>query len=277
MKRYRNLEEYSTDDLIIIVYAESEHWQKKAVDYAKYLLEKRGITVDSAKSRLIEIEKQIDLFWQGELKKRNIESYDAISLISMTLFWFKHILWDWYLAREGYLKKRKQRLYAISIGVLFYIIMIGYGLLTSEEQENQRLIEIEALAIADSIQKASVDWTGLYSFIDTSITSRSQQKITWCLDMKKDWPHHKGLLTLTDNFNRYSISCTGVINGFDIEIYPDTTYQLFEDIQISYYDKLFTLSKQDEFIMTYWWKLKPLFYPSHNDIGLFREKTACNN
>ncbi len=52
MKRYRNLEEYSTDDLIIIVYAESEHWQKKAVDYAKYLLEKRGITVDSAKSRL---------------------------------------------------------------------------------------------------------------------------------------------------------------------------------------------------------------------------------
>ena len=37
MKTFPRLDEYSIDELIIIVYHESEDWQDEAVDYAKYL------------------------------------------------------------------------------------------------------------------------------------------------------------------------------------------------------------------------------------------------
>jgi hypothetical protein len=52
MKQFPRINEYSDDELIIIVYNDKENWQKEAIIYAKKLLIDRGISEEYSKARI---------------------------------------------------------------------------------------------------------------------------------------------------------------------------------------------------------------------------------
>jgi hypothetical protein len=267
MKQFESLDDYSVDDLIIIVYGDFENWQTEAVEYANYLLSTRGITKEFAVKRLQELEKEYEIQIQNELEERANESYGIIWLILMTLFWPKHILWDWYLKRDGYLRKQKQRLYAIGTGMVLYTILIVNALSSYKTVEQNRIIEINRIAQEDSLRISKIDWSGTYEFKDT--TENNFKKVIWKLILEKKNPYHNGMLELINGNQNVRIKCVGLIKGQEIEFYPDTTYYIFDNIVISYYDKIFSFARKENKIITYWGKMKPYYHHKHNDIDLF--------
>lgn len=267
MKRFENLDDYSVDELISIVYGDPENWQEEAVEYANYLLSSKGISKEFAEKRLKELEKEYEIQIQKELEERANEGYGIIWLIIKTLFWPKHILWDWYLKRDGYLKKHKQRLYAIGTGIVLYVVVIANALLSYETVEQERINEINRIAFEDSLKISTIDWSGIYEFQDTS--NNNNKKVTWKLSLEKSTPYHNGLLELINENLNISINCIGLIKGQEIEFFPDTTYYLFDNVSVSYYDKLFSFARNEKEIITYWGKMKPFYRHKQNDINLF--------
>jgi len=275
MKKFIKLNEYTDDDLIIIVFIDSEHWQKAAVEYAKQLLIDREITNDYAKSRIKEIEKESIELWNRELEERKVESFGIIELILMPLFWFKYILKDWYLAKEGYYRMRKQRLLGIGIGLIFYSFIIAEASYTSKEREQEKTNEITQLNISDSIAFAKIDWSGTYVFVDSSL--QKDNKLVWTLIIQKKELQHNATLSILNNNQTDIIKGQGVIKNEEFEFYPDSTYQLLSGKKISYYDRLISLIKKNESLLTYWGKLEPFSNKNYNELGNYFKKTTAAN
>jgi hypothetical protein len=59
------------------------------------------------------------------------------------------------------------------------------------------------------------------------------------------------------------------MEGF--ELYPDTTYELYNGQSVTYYDKLFTISQNSDEIYTKWGKMRPFNYIKSDAIGLFKK------
>jgi hypothetical protein len=269
MKIFSTLDEYTDDDLIIIVYGEYEDWEKDAVEYAKHLLKERGISEDYAKSRLEEIIIENDALWKEELKKRKEESYNIFELIIMSVFWLRYIFRDWYLDREGYVRKSKQRLYSLFTGIILFSILIIDFALTDGDKNREKLVELNRIAVEDSIVKSKIDWSGLYVFEDTSIAGVN--KIVWELRVVKDKSEHNAILKLINEKNELNIPCIGLIKDENLELYSDTVCELFNGTNISYNENLFFIVKDGEEITTYWHKMKPFNYYKSNNIGLFKK------
>jgi hypothetical protein len=269
MKIFSTLDEYTDDDLIIIVYGEYEDWEKDAVEYAKLLLNERGISDDSAKSRLEEIIIESDALWKEELEKRKEESYDLFELIIMSVFWLRYIFRDWNLDREGYVKKSKQRLYSLFTGIILYSILIIDFALTYEDEEQEKLVELNRIAVVDSILKSKVDWSGLYVFEDT--LKAGENNFLWELRVIKDKSEHSAILTLINESNRINIPCIGLIKDENLELYSDTVCELNNGLNISYNEKLFFMVKDGDEITTYWYKIKPFNFDQNNKKGLFKK------
>ena len=269
MKTFPKLDEFSIDDLIIVVYHEPENWQVEAVDYAKYLLKSKGIADDFAKTRLHELEKEADELWEKEIEDRKTESYSIIELIFMTLFWPKHLFSDWNLKSYGYLLKRKQRFICLSLGFTIFLLVGTYETITypSREKEKQEIYNHKVQA--DSIAKSKIDWTGNYVFID-SLKGR-KEKITWELVLEKTNNEHKGTLTLTKGNEKVSIPCIGLVKDEGLEVYPDRNATLLNKIDFSNYDNLFILSRRKNEIITIWKKAKPYNNFINNETGIFKE------
>jgi len=273
MKVFTNFDDYTDDDLIFIIFDEKGNWQDEAVEYAKYLLKIRGVSDEFASKRINELNELSEILWQKELEFRANESFNAFELIYRTIFWIKYILWDWYLAKNGFFKKRKQRLITIGLGALIYLIFISYVLLTHDETEKARINEINKQALLDSINISNIDWSGDYEFIDSSIDKRNN--IVWHLNLIKNKSEHQGRLTLLQNKEELIIRCIGYINKEEFEFYPDTTYQILNGQIISYYDRLFTFVKDSSDIITYWGKITP--YNMNKGHGIkFKKLTAGN-
>ncbi len=253
MKQFTRIKEYSDDELIMIVYDDEENWQKEAMIYAKDLLSKRGVSDEYSKERYEKIRNEIELFWEQELEERRTESYGIVILIFISIFWFKYIFSDWDLKRNGYLRMRKQRLIALGLGILVYFLIGLEANLSSEERKDERITEIERVGKQDSILKSQIDWTGSYVFIDSS--SKSNGKIIWELDLIKNDGEHHGTLKID---NEKTIKCIGLVKDDLIEFFPDTTYILSNDSQVSYYDRLFTFARDSLKIYTKWEKLSPI-------------------
>ncbi len=269
MKIFKNLEEYCDDDLICIAYGDSENWQKDAVDFAKHLLLERGVSEDFAKLRVIEIGKEIDIFFQREFDERKNESFSIIELILMFVFWIKYVLQDWHLGEEGYVRKQKQRLYAIGAGAFISLVLFLNILLSYDTTQEKRITEINQIATADSIAVSKINWTGFYVFQDTSMGQAN--KIVWELSVHKDDSKHMAELKLISKSETIIVSCVGLIKKDDFEFYPDTTYSLFNGQTISYYDRLFTFVSDGNDIYTSWGKLTPFFHLKSNNIGQFKK------
>lgn len=255
MKKFHALDEYTDDDLIIIVYAEKDDWQKDAIVYAKKLLTERGVSEDYSKERIKELKTESEALWQKELEDRKTERYSIIRLVFMALFWPREVFWNRYLKREGYYRKSKQRLIAIGVGLVCSSILVLYSNVTADERHQERIDEINKMAELDSIATSQIDWSGSYVFIDSSY--QSSNKIVWNLELKKEHQSHLGTLTFNDGSKKQVISCIGLLKDELIEFYPDTTYLLDGGDEISYYDRLFTLGRDRKEIYTKWGKLNP--------------------
>jgi hypothetical protein len=274
MKKFEIIEEYSNDELIIIAYSEFEDWQKEAVAYAKELLLKRGFTKNKAKERLKELFKENELLWTKELVKRKEENYTIIDFVLTALFWFGAIFRDWELAKEGYVKMRRQRLFAIGIGILFHTLLIIYASFAYDIQEQERINEINQTAIKDSIIIQKIDWSGTYVFVDT--LPNQKQKIIWELIIRKTQGKHKAILSLANKSESISIDCVGLIKPDKLEIFPDSTYTIFNNQTISYYDRLFSLTRDNNDIYTTWVNMSPYFHSKNNGYGLFKSNPTSN-
>jgi hypothetical protein len=270
MKKFPKLDQYSDDDLIIIVYEDSENWQNEAVEYSKSLLIKRGITEDYGKKRIEKIREQNELLWKRELESRKIESYSVFDLLYMTFFWFKHILLDWHLNKEGYTLKRKQRLIAIGSGIVIYFISFLTIWFSPDTYEQERIAEIKNFEKNDSILKSNDDWSGKYIFIDSSTTKID--KIIWELTVKKEKSEHFCNLKLLKNKKNLTLSCIGLVKKEGFDLYPDTTYELYNGESVSCYDKLFTIIQNSDEIYTKWGKMKPFNYIKIDANDLFKKE-----
>lgn len=258
MKEFPKLNELTDDELISLVFDGNDDWQKEAIDYAKQILYKRGVTDDYAQKRILIIRRDIENLWQNELEDRKNESYGIIELILIVLFWYKHIFSDWYLRKDGYLKKHKQRLYSLGSGIVIYSIFMICAFLSYDKTEKNKIDELNSLAKIDSVVTSQIDWSGQYIFVDSS--SIPSEEIIWQLYLKRDETEHIGKLTLTQNNKTLTISCIGLIIKKNIEMYPDTNYTLFNGQGISYYDRLFTFVRESDSIITIWGKMEPLNY-----------------
>lgn len=276
MDKFNRLEDYSDDELIVIVYYEyeKEEWQKEAVDYAKYLLLERGISDDFAQIRIKEIVNEFDLSCENEFESRKLESFSIHELIYMFFFWPRCIIWDWFLNRNGYAKKRKQRLYAIGGGILFYSITVLIIVINADKMEGKRIQEINQKAKVDSISMSKIDWSGHYIFLDT--TQGQTRKMVWELNVQKSKLGHTAKLKLIDKNETILISCVGLVKKDGFEFYPDTTYLLYNGLTISYYDRLFTFGRDSNKIFTSWDKMQPFYLSKYNGIGLFKEIAITN-
>ncbi len=272
MKRFRKLEEYSDDDLIIVVMVEKQLWQKDAIIYAKHLLNRRGITEEYQEKRIQEIESEYEVLWQKELESRKTESYNLLDLILMTLLWFKYIFSDWYLYREGYHKKRKQRMVVIGIGFITCLFIFTKALLSADEIEQQRIDEITHLHHLDSLSKSMINWSGQYSFIDTN--NNKSKKILWNLILHKNGLEHDGELFLIKEHDTLRICCIGLIKDSTVEFFPDTTYILVDRTEISYYDMLFSFQESEGLIYTKWGKMKPFYYSQQKKFEVFKKSNS---
>ena len=272
MRKFEKLNEYSVDELILIVYSQSEDWQKDAVEYAKHLLKIKGISDSFAKTRSIELEKEAEIFRVKEYESRKTESYSVFELVYMTIFWIKYILWDWYLAKNGYILKRKQRLICISIGISICFIICLFAILTNDEREKVRIAQINQQAQLDSISKSKIDWSGIYIFTDTLYNQKD--KVIWQLILQKIKNEHKGKLELLEGSKKLSIYCVGLIKGDALELYPDTAYKLFKGVEISYYDNLFNLIKYNNDILTIWQKIRPYYSKKNIEIMFMKSKSS---
>lgn len=269
MKRFKELDDYSIDELIYIVYGEPEHWQKEAVDYASYLLTNKRVSEGVAKVRFKEIEANYQDYLREEYEKRAFETYSIINLIFIVLFWWRRIIWDWHLKKDGYLRKHKQRLYAIGAGIVLYTAFIINAFVSIDTTEQIRVDEINRLALADSLNRVNINWSGVYEFVDTS--KDTTESIIWELVLEKLELNHVGVLRLKNKNREHIIKCVGLIKDQDIELFPDTTYHLFNNTTISYYDNLFSFSRDTTSIITYWVKMQPFF--DHTPSDSFKEKS----
>ncbi|TLX77658.1 hypothetical protein E9993_03175 [Labilibacter sediminis] len=258
MKQFPEIDKFDDDELIIIVCRERKYWQQDAIIYAEKRLRKNGITAEYAKRRLIELEKQEEQLWEKEIKDRKTTGYDLLELIFMTISWPKHILYDWYLEKEGYLKKKKQRRFTIGAGILLYCIFILHADLSYDKKEQNRIEEINNFAVQDSIAISKVNWSGLYSFVDSSTLNKN--KVIWQLELNKKNGKHKGILKL----NNDEVKCTGILHNNLIEFYPDTTFTFIDGRKISYYDKLFSFDRDSLNTYTLWGKLGPIYHKKKN-------------
>jgi len=214
MNNFPELKKYSNDDLILILHDESELWQDEAVKYAESLLTKRGVSQKEAKARYHILESQAEKAWLKELEVRKTESYNMFELLQISGFWYLNLCSDWSLAKEGYHKKSKQRLYALVIGVLAYLFFIA-SISTSDKEYQQQSIaqdkKMDSLLRSDSIKIAKVDWSGSYTFIDSSKTNSPKKTTLWELVVRKEKGKHKAKLILKTAKTHYKIHCVGVI------------------------------------------------------------------
>ncbi|MFC2152717.1 DUF5991 domain-containing protein [Bacteroidota bacterium] len=256
MKKFPNLDEYSNDELIIIVYSEKELWQKEAIIYAKYLLEKHGISESKAKERLAQLDDIAEEFWRQEMEARKVESYSVLEIILMLLIWPRYIFRDWGLRKDGYIRKSKQRLISIGLPACFWIIFAFYANATADKRYQERVNDINRVAYLDSLEKSKIDWSGKYQFEDTEV-QQSSKYILWTLDISKTNKGHIGKLEINNNNLSQTIQLSCVLTDVGIEFYPDTIYNVLGKTEIAYYDNLFTFAEKDSSLLTYWFKLKP--------------------
>ncbi|MEQ9169479.1 MAG: hypothetical protein RIE55_00475 [Marinoscillum sp.] len=128
----------TTEELIEIANF-PEDWNPLAVEQAQQELTNRGVTHKQQQKQLAEWKKQFQDELETEMAERAIESYGLFTLFWMAFKWPYTILGDWRLKKEGYLRKHKERLYSIGIGILTWIILFTWILGEYERSELERI------------------------------------------------------------------------------------------------------------------------------------------
>ncbi|MDB4335045.1 DUF5991 domain-containing protein [bacterium] len=257
MTDFSELHDYSSDELIEIVYLQNEGWQIEAIQYAKEILHKRGISDKKAQKWSIAISEEIEKERLHNLYERSIESYNIFDKIMIAIFPFRYIFRDWNLLKNGYIKKSKQRLFAMGIGAIGYVIIYLWVQITSPIKRQNELIEFDKKAIADSLALLEVDWSGVYIFKDE--LSNHSEKISWEIDITKDGMSHSADIELFTKGESLKLTAYGIIKGNYFELYPDSTFHLLKGEKVVRYDRLLTFTYDSTTLVTYWGKMKPYY------------------
>jgi len=266
LKSFPKIDDANDRELIYIVYVAPDEWQIEAVQYAKELLLKRGFSEELQKEKAIELKKEIEIEDTREFAQRLEESYSIISLLFMAIFWYRTIFYDWYLNKNGYHKKRKQRLLAILAGVLFYGGMILIEIPFIEKEHQEKLNEITQIGVERENALAEIDWSGIYLFTDSSSTQTP--KAIWNLIISKKKNKHTSILVIGSDTTNLA-----VILKLDRLIFlPRKDYTIIHKREYTTNDELFILTKVKGIIYTQWENLKPSSLKDSNAYGLFFNK-----
>jgi hypothetical protein len=120
----------TTNELIAIANY-TEDWNEEAIEQAKAELVKRGITKEEQEKKVNEWNEIAEKEWIQELERRKVESY------------------DWSLRKEGYVKKHKQRLLTITMGISIILGMVLWADLTYEASQIELQNEINNTDISE--------------------------------------------------------------------------------------------------------------------------------
>lgn len=269
MKKYKNLEKYTIDDLIRIAYIESKEWQPDAIKYAKHLLKLADVTDQIVIKRIPELKNEPRLLWQSELLSRPQESFSVLEMADIFLFWYLEAFkyWHWRLGQQGFRLKRRQRLITISYGIAFYVCLILYINYDYNKKNEALKEEIAAPATIDSIVLQS-NWSGKYYFAD--VASNASDSLIWELSLTKISLEYKGNLVCYNSQRTLVIECLGLMKNTKLVLLPNNNTKAWDGSQIGVYDKLLTLDRIDSQITTNWGILKP-HYDYKDGIAGFRQ------
>ncbi len=134
-----------TEELIEIAHS-PEIWNAKAVEQAKIELIKRGVSQEYQNDIVAEIGRVGAIEKKAEGKKRSKESYGFIDIGFMALKWPLTLCYDWHLKADGYHRMRKERLWSIFMGMLFYglfFLWLQYELPRSEAEHLNKIHNVD--------------------------------------------------------------------------------------------------------------------------------------
>ncbi len=148
MKYDPPIEKRSIDELIEIAHFD-HFWQEDASMKAKKELENRGITLKEQRQKLEYWKAESIKEQRRERSRRKNEGYTYLSLIVMVFKWPFAMLSDWHLKSEGYLKMHKQRLIAITTGVILYLSFILHAYYSYDEHQTEWMNEVNNTDISE--------------------------------------------------------------------------------------------------------------------------------
>lgn len=274
MKQFPKLNQALDDELIFIIHFQSGDYQADAILYAKKLLQKRGLSETDCKKRSEELGREFEIEEKNEIARRKEESYSVLELIVIALFWYHAVFSNWNLNNDGYPKKRKQRLIAILSGILLYVGMILIDIPYMKKQQKKNLNEITQIGINDSISLAQINWSGVYTFSNSSNTTKNSED--WKLLITKLKHRHTGTLIINNDSSKLSVD----IKKGGATFYTQIEYAIINEVEFTSNEALFTLTHQQNSIFTQWENIRPHSLINSNGFGVYflkeREATTTN-
>lgn len=266
MKKYNpSIASRSTDELIAIVTLEPEDWQKDFIIQAQNELDYRNISANEIAERAELLKDGFDEYIRMENEYRANESYTIIDLSVEVLFFYHYIFRNWNLAKNGYTKKAKQWKIGLAAGIVLYTFAFHYISISADESQIETKQAIEYLIQKDSIRRANINWTGLYTYIEDD-----KLKTLWEIKIKKD-TLHTALLSINNSEFSLSLPCAVVLTRKGIEFFPDSIPTGLFGIT-SRYDQLFEFEIQKKDTVTWWSKIKPFSFDDVNGIVAFKKE-----
>lgn len=119
------IESRRTEELVGIIHY-PEDWNPDAVKQATDELINREISENEQEKIAKKLKDELDKYNAQVAKERSEEGYSYLDMFFMFLYIPRTILWDWYLKKEGYDTKHKQRLYVIGFTILFWVTTLTF-------------------------------------------------------------------------------------------------------------------------------------------------------
>lgn len=116
-----------TDELIVISKSSTDEYQALAIELAKKELNKRKLSLTDIDNRFSEIVAEHELAVEQIMSEIAVEDYSLFEKIWIVVFWPKQLLHGWYLKKEGYHLKAKNRIKLIIVGVILYAFIILFS------------------------------------------------------------------------------------------------------------------------------------------------------
>jgi hypothetical protein len=115
------------DELIIISKSSTDEYQALAFELAKKELDKRKLSLADIDNRFSEIVAEHEIAVEQIMSEIAVEDYSLFEKIWIVIFWPKQLLHGWYLKKEGYHLKAKNRIKLILVGVILYASIVLFS------------------------------------------------------------------------------------------------------------------------------------------------------
>jgi hypothetical protein len=121
------IESRETDELIVISKSSTDEYQARAIELAKKELNNRRLSQKDIDSRYMELFEEAIKYIEKTMIEKALEDYTIFEKIQMIVFWPFELFHGWFLKRNGYDLKAKNRIKLIFIGVTLYALLILFS------------------------------------------------------------------------------------------------------------------------------------------------------